>query len=256
MRLVRASLVLSTLAAVAVFTRQAAAQLPEKFENLKVLPKDIPRDTLLQVMRNFSGSLGVRCNFCHVEKAGVANAGPGPTPLDFKADDKDEKRNARFMMRMTDSLNRVVLAGLPARSNPPVAVRCVTCHRGLSKPTTLDAVLATTIQHAGVDSAVKQYRALRQTTAYEGKYDFSESTVDELAQRLATAGKPADAMTLLQMNQEFYPSSSQIDLALGDIHRQLGEKDKAIVSYRAALQKQPQNRMARQRLTELGVTAP
>src|SRR3982750_125622 len=42
-------------------------QIPEKFENLQVLPKDIPRDTLIGVMRGFANSLGVRCTYCHVE---------------------------------------------------------------------------------------------------------------------------------------------------------------------------------------------
>jgi lipopolysaccharide biosynthesis regulator YciM len=42
-------------------------------------------------------------------------------------------------------------------------------------------------------------------------------------------------------------------MAMGDLYRQRGEKDRAIVAYRAALVKQPNNRQARARLTELGV---
>src|SRR6476469_2166381 len=39
---------------------------PEKFENLKVFSKDIPRDSLLGIMRGFTGALGVNCTYCHV----------------------------------------------------------------------------------------------------------------------------------------------------------------------------------------------
>ena len=43
-----------------------AAQIPDKFENLKVLPKDIPQRELIDVMRGFAGALGFRCHNCHV----------------------------------------------------------------------------------------------------------------------------------------------------------------------------------------------
>jgi hypothetical protein len=238
---------------VALPAQPAAAQgPPERPQNLQVLPKDIPRDTLLRIMRGVATSLGVRCDFCHVAREGAAPAQGGPPQLDFASDAKVEKKNARYMMRMTRDINVVALAGLPRRSDPPVQVQCVTCHRGLSKPATLGGILASTIERAGVDSAVAQYRALRQSDALSGRYDFSEQTVTELAQQRAVAGKTDEALALLQLNQEFYPSSAAIDLALGDVYRQRGEKDKAIVSYRAALVKQPGNRQARQRLTELG----
>src|SRR5262245_42358357 len=103
----------------------AVAQLPAKPENLQVLPKDMPTDTVVAVMRGFAMSLGVRCTFCHVERTpagGPATAGapgqpaPGGAPgagpgggggpfanFDFKSDEKDHKKIARIMMRMVDS---------------------------------------------------------------------------------------------------------------------------------------------------------
>src|SRR4051794_23891080 len=38
---------------------------PDKWKNLKVLPQDISEDSLKAVMRFYSSSLGVKCNFCH-----------------------------------------------------------------------------------------------------------------------------------------------------------------------------------------------
>src|SRR5687767_10125169 len=131
----------------------AASQIPQKFENLQFFPRDTPRDSLLQVMRGFSFALGVRCQHCHTGGDGVSFEG-----VNFASDDKAAKRNARFMLRMVDSLNTTVLAALPERTKPPVVVECATCHRGLSKPTTLARTLAQTITEQGVDSAVARYR--------------------------------------------------------------------------------------------------
>jgi hypothetical protein len=241
------------LVSVASIPRRAAAQIPERFENLQVLPKDIPRDSLLRIMRSFTSGLGVRCEFCHVPREGVAATPGGPPAMNFAADDRPEKKSARVMMHMVQHINMEQLPRLADRSDPPVTVQCITCHRGLSRPMTLDMVLSRTIDKAGVDSAIRQYRGLRTASGLSGRYDFSEMTVDDLAQRLAGGGKTAEALSLLQMNQEFYPGSAQIDVAMGEIYRQRGETDKAIVAYRAALVKQPQNRQARARLTELGV---
>ena len=92
------------------------AQVPDRFENLRVLPRDIPRDSLLRVMRGVSMSLGVRCAYCHVAREGTGNS----EGYDFASDDKRTKRTARFMMRMARDLNANVLAELPDRSDPPV----------------------------------------------------------------------------------------------------------------------------------------
>ena len=58
---------------------------------------------------------------------------------------------------------------------------------------------------------------------------------------------------LLELNQEFYPQAAEIDLMIAELHLQRGEKDQAISRYRVVLQKQPNNALAKQRLTELGV---
>src|SRR5262245_1343443 len=88
------------------------AQIPEKFENLRYFPRDIPRDSLLQTMRGFSFALGVRCQYCHAGGDGVSFEG-----VNFASDEKPTKRNARFMLRMVDSLNAHAFSGLPRRSN-------------------------------------------------------------------------------------------------------------------------------------------
>ena len=99
------------------------------YKNLKVLPKNLTHQQLGKVMHEWSGSLGVRCNFCH-----AANAeGKG---LDFASDAKPEKEMARHMFKMMnkindkyfeakkDSLGMVMTSG----------INCYTCHRGESHP--------------------------------------------------------------------------------------------------------------------------
>jgi len=250
----RCRLVFAVIAAggVAVVSAPGAeAQIPERFQNLQVLPTGIARDSLVQIMRGFSFALGVRCQHCHAGGDGVSFAG-----VSFDSDEKQAKRTARFMLRMVDSLNRIVLAALPGRTDPPVVVQCVTCHRGLSKPTTLEAVLMKTIEQSGVDSAVRQYRGLRERVALNGHYDFTEWRINELARHLVFAGKIPEAIAILEMNAEFNPGSASIPFELGGLYQRQGERDKAIASYQRSLQLNPQNPQARQRLTELGVRPP
>jgi len=226
--------------------RAGRAQLPEKFENLQYFRKDIPRDTLVNIMRGFSFALGVRCQYCHAGGDGISFQG-----VDFKSDDKPAKRKARYMLRMADTINNRLLAALPDRSDPPVRVACVTCHRGLSKPATLASTLTATIESKGTDSAVAQYRRLRQNTITQGTFDFGEWSMNELARTLSEQGKTAEAIAMLELNQEFYPQAAEIDFMIAELHRQRGEKDLAITRYRAVLQKDPNNQRAKQRLTEL-----
>ena len=129
MRLIR------PLAVVVLLAGFASAQMPEKFTNLQVFPKDIQKEKLMAIMRNFSFSLGIRCDYCHAETA--------DHKMDFAADDKDEKKTARVMLRMVQSINADYIKKLGAQ---PVEVRCVTCHRGIPIPQPINEVLMATVQ--------------------------------------------------------------------------------------------------------------
>jgi hypothetical protein len=78
-------------------TQEAAA--PPPFENLQVLPKDIPRQELIDTMKGFTRALGVRCNHCHVGE------GDDLRTYDFPSDAKGEKRAARVMIEMVRAIN-------------------------------------------------------------------------------------------------------------------------------------------------------
>jgi hypothetical protein len=85
----------------------AGAQIPDKFTNLQVLPKEIPKSELVSIMRNYAGDLGVRCGFCHT--GGDPNTLQG---VNFASDENDKKKTARLMIRMVQSINQDQLTKL------------------------------------------------------------------------------------------------------------------------------------------------
>ena len=102
--------------------------IPDTFTNLQVLPKDISKDDLVGIMRTFSRSLGVRCDFCHEFN---------DDKPDFASDKKDEKNAARNMMRMVGDINKNYmpkLQPLPGEEKKQTGVNCWTCHRGQKQP--------------------------------------------------------------------------------------------------------------------------
>jgi len=100
-------------------------ELP-KPTNLQVLPKDIAPADLLKVMHDFTGDLGVHCNFCHEQNAETHR-------MDFASDAKPEKAAARVMMRMKSDINAKYFAELPDHGQM-MQVSCGTCHRGHATP--------------------------------------------------------------------------------------------------------------------------
>ena len=223
----------------------ASAQIPAKFTNLQVLPADTTQAALIATMREFATALGVRCNYCHV--------GDNPATLenfDFAADAKAAKQTARGMMRMVREINvRLLPAARPA---PTVTVACLTCHRGLAVPRTLLDVLTATVEHDGVDAAIAQYRTLRAQGYGKGTYDFSDVTLNGLAERLARVkGNIDGAIAVQNFNVEVNPNLWTSYSLLANLYQQKGDKASARGSIERALQLDPNNDFLKKRLDEL-----
>ena len=109
----------------------AFSQLPDKFTNLKVLPKDIDKKQLFQTMKMFALGLGVRCEHCHVGEPGAPLAS-----FDFANDTKRPKQNARVMYGIMQELNTQKLTQLKLDAGEQAKVTCYSCHRGKLKPET------------------------------------------------------------------------------------------------------------------------
>jgi photosynthetic reaction center cytochrome c subunit len=92
----------------------------EVFRNVQLM-KDIPADRFLRIMdTGYRQSLGVSCDYCHVEDR-------------WEADEKRPKRAAREMILMTRMINEH-LAKLTEINTEEANVNCTTCHRGYVKP--------------------------------------------------------------------------------------------------------------------------
>jgi hypothetical protein len=100
------------------------------FKNLKILPKDIRKDSLDTIMRGFNKALGVKCFFCHVHEGNDFKTG-----WKYESDEKPEKETARYMLKMTAGINTTYFnADSSSRPDTIRAVTCITCHRGIPHP--------------------------------------------------------------------------------------------------------------------------
>jgi len=93
----------------------------EEFKNIQIL-KDMPADQLIPAMQFMTASLGVDCEYCHVEKA-------------FDKDDKKTKGYARHMMEMMFNINK-------ENFDNQRWVTCYSCHQGSPHPPSIPAITA------------------------------------------------------------------------------------------------------------------
>jgi photosynthetic reaction center cytochrome c subunit len=93
----------------------------QQFKNITVL-KGLPADQLIPSMQFISASLGVECEFCHVEGK-------------LELDDKKPKLAARKMIQMVFAINKAGFEG-------HLEVTCNTCHRGSPHPVGIPAIMS------------------------------------------------------------------------------------------------------------------
>lgn len=116
-----------------------------------------------------------------------------------------------------------------------------------SRPSIAD-VLMKTIQEQSVDAAIRQYHDLK--TAQPTTYDFGESALDGLAERLAEMKKPKEALRVLELNAQENPSYYTYD-SVGEACLEAGDKDCAIKSFKKSLELSPNDTNAVERLRKL-----
>ena len=95
--------------------------------NLRVL-QALPEAQLFPLMNLLADSLGVRCEYCHVQaKPDLTKTPSNVGGWVWDSDDKPQKRTAREMMRMVVELNARNFRG-------DASITCYTCHRGVTRP--------------------------------------------------------------------------------------------------------------------------
>lgn len=222
----------------------AAAQIPDQFTNLQVLPKEISKRELLDTMKGFTSSLGVRCQHCH-----IGEEGKPLTTFDFVSDTKTTKQTARVMLQMVQAINK---EHLPKVANPSMPVGCNTCHHGENRPPRpLEEILFELTTTEGTPAAIKKYHELREKYLGGAVYDFREGTLNRLASRLSAAKKNDDALALLKLNAEVNPNAAMAYFFMAEIYLEKGEKAAAIENYKKTLALAPDNPFAKKKLEEL-----
>lgn len=100
------------------------------WKNLKVLPQDISKDSLMGLMDNYSISLGVKCSFCHAPQK------DDPSKLDFASDAILAKEITRGMITMTNEINENYFKPHFPDPKPKQVhtLNCVMCHHGTANP--------------------------------------------------------------------------------------------------------------------------
>jgi len=106
----------------------APKKAEEQFKNIQVL-KGIPAEQVFPTMQFITASLGVECDFCHVQNA-------------FEKDDKKPKQTARKMMEMMFAINKDNFEGHRE-------VTCNSCHRGSANPAAIPAVMTEDMKSMG-----------------------------------------------------------------------------------------------------------
>jgi hypothetical protein len=122
-----ASIVIAAAAAAPNATAQQSASAGATRPNLRVL-QALPESQLFPLMNLLADSLGVRCDYCHVQASPDLSRTPSNVGgWAWDRDDKPQKRTAREMMRMMIDVNAGSFKGQPR-------ITCYTCHRGSTQP--------------------------------------------------------------------------------------------------------------------------
>lgn len=123
--------VITCFIAIALLSMAFIKQEDPLYKNLKILPKDITKHGMDSIMKHYTVSLGVKCNFCHVRNE-------ADRKLDFASDGNKKKAVAREMMLMTREINRKYFVEQnwtnEGDNSTDQAITCYTCHHGQEDP--------------------------------------------------------------------------------------------------------------------------
>ncbi len=212
----------------------ASAQIPDTYTNLKILPKDISKQQLLETMKGFSGALGVRCNFCH-----DGEEGQPLSTFDFASDEKTNKNKARIMLEMVNTINAKHLSKISEYGEKVTNVSCITCHRGASAPKLLEDLLYEEIISKSIDEAILTYHNLHDEYYGGFTYDFKDHTLMNLTNTLINSQMIEEAISIGKLNLEMYPNSGIAYFGLASAYEKNNDNENAIKNYESALELMP-----------------
>lgn len=221
---------------------QPAAQPP--MTNLQIIPKDTPRAQVIATMQAFTASLGVACNYCHVQEGrGGRN--------DMASDEKPAKKAARGMMLLAREINAKLPEAVGKGADATTRVGCATCHRGIPVPKAITDLMTEAAASGGSAAGIAKFKELREKFYPGQSYDFGETTMITMSQRANTAGKADDALAYLQANVEYFPKSVRTHSAIAQLKTARGDQAGAIAAIEKVLELDPNNAQAKAQLENL-----
>jgi photosynthetic reaction center cytochrome c subunit len=145
----------------------------QAFKNIQVL-KGLPADQLIPSMQFISASLGVECDYCHVQNA-------------FDKDDKKPKPIARKMIQMMFAINKDNFEGHRE-------VTCNSCHGGSPHPAGIPAI-------GGEEARLTQHdHAVRSSS--EGTDSGKPESADPIVEKYLAAVGGSEALQKISSRVE------------------------------------------------------
>ena len=190
------ALIAATLVAIPA---AGSAQDGAGYQNLQVLPADISRGELTDIMLANLADLGLPrranegCLFCH-----VGSMDSPSREWDWASDANPMKVKARAMMAMVQEINGTWLASIERTTAGDVS--CYTCHAARTNPRPLDELLLDEYRTGGVPALRSAYSALRARYFAADAYDFRTTTLASVARTVADDGAIEDAAAIHQIN--------------------------------------------------------
>ncbi len=181
------------------------AQEQPTYKNLQVLPADISRGDLNQIMLDNLQGLGLPrrsgegCLYCHMGSTDVPRS-----EWDYASDEKQTKKTARVMLAMVRDINTEHLTSISERMAPSLEVSCYTCHAGRTNPTPLHERLVQDYEVGDFETLENTYREARALYYESDTYDFRVHTLTGVANEIAQLGHVEDAARVHELNIEHH----------------------------------------------------
>src|SRR5262249_19017992 len=116
------------------------------------------------------------------------------------------------------------------------------------------AVLREELERKDLVSTIALYRKLRKLYYGGGQYDFTETSLNLLAESLGRQGKTKEAAAIMELNAENATLTGWGKNLLAMAHQANGETDKAIADFEKIVDANPNDAWAKGQLEELKKT--
>lgn len=135
----------------------------------------------------------------------------------------------------------------PAENGVPPHMMTVDFRAAKGAPPTFEA-LRVEAGEKGFDHLAEVYAAMKKE---KPDFKIGETTMYVWATELKDDGHLAEAIDVLKLELQIYPDSSDAYESLGEAYQNSGEKQLAVESYKKALEKNPENSGAKEKLAAL-----